>query len=72
MNGFFVHAKPELIFGADASLTTGTRLKKFKCTKIICVYDKGVKAAGLVDKIVRSSETGMNIPQCLQKRQLNL
>lgn len=57
MNGFFVLDKPELIFGADASLTTGTRLKKLECTKIICVYDQGVKAAGLIDKIVKAIES---------------
>lgn len=57
MNDFFVLVKPELIFGANASLSAGARLKKLGCTKVICVYDQGVKAAGLVDKIVKAIET---------------
>lgn len=57
MNGFNILIKPEMIFGANSSLTTGTKLKKLGCTKVICVYDKGVKAAGLVDKIVKVIES---------------
>jgi len=57
MNGFNIIVKPELIFGANSSLTAGTKLKQLGCTKVICVYDKGVKAAGLVDKIVKAIES---------------
>ena len=57
MNGFNIIVKPELIFGENSSLTAGTTLKKLGCTKVICVYDKGVKAAGLVDKIVKTIES---------------
>lgn len=57
MDAFRITSKPEMIFGANSSLTAGTTLKKLGCTKVICVYDKGVKAAGLVDKIVKAIES---------------
>ncbi|MBK5244973.1 MAG: iron-containing alcohol dehydrogenase [Eubacteriaceae bacterium] len=56
MNDFKIVSKPELIYGVNTSLTAGTVLKKLGCSKIICVYDQGVKSAGLVDKIVKVIE----------------
>ncbi|HBV87589.1 MAG TPA: iron-containing alcohol dehydrogenase [Desulfosporosinus sp.] len=57
MNNFHILAKPEMIFGSDTSLSAGKRLKKIGCKKVICVYDKGVKDAGLVDKIIQAIES---------------
>jgi len=39
-------------FGEDISLQTGKTLKEHGASKVFCIYDKGVKAAGLADKIV--------------------
>ena len=57
MNAFRIISKPELVFGANASLTVGEKLKKYGCTKVICIYDKGVKSTGSVDKIVKAIES---------------
>ena len=45
---------PQVIFGEGASLETGKKLKEFGITKVLCVYDKGVKAAGIVDDILKT------------------
>lgn len=40
-----------LLFGTGVSKLTGEKLKGFGCTKVLLVYDAGIKAAGIVDKI---------------------
>ena len=45
------HLSP-VIFGENASSETGEKLKELGCTSILCIYDKGVKEAGLTDKII--------------------
>lgn len=45
------HLTP-VIFGEEASLETGKKLKEHGINKIFCVYDEGIKSAGVVDKIV--------------------
>ncbi len=45
------HLSPA-IFGENSSSETGARLKELGCKKVLCIYDKGVKNAGLVDKII--------------------
>jgi alcohol dehydrogenase class IV len=41
-----------VLFGSGSSKTVGEQLKKFGCAKVIVVYDKGVKAAGIADRII--------------------
>ncbi len=47
------HLAP-VIFGEGSSLETGKKLKELGCTNVLCIYDRGVKAAGLPDKILES------------------
>jgi alcohol dehydrogenase class IV len=49
---FRISAKSEVLFGQETSHQIGKRLAGFGCERIICIYDKGVKNAGLVDPIV--------------------
>ena len=41
-----------VLFGSGASKTVGGHLLKFGCGKVLVVFDKGVKAAGVVDKVL--------------------
>ena len=43
-----------VLYGSGTSKTVGEQLKKFGCGKVIVVYDKGVKAAGIADRILES------------------
>ena len=49
------HLTP-VLFGANMSLRTGMRLKEMGCTKILFVYDQGIKKAGIPDKIIANCE----------------
>ncbi|MCL2124896.1 MAG: iron-containing alcohol dehydrogenase [Oscillospiraceae bacterium] len=40
-----------ILFGIGTSKQTGDKLKELGCTKILLVYDNGIKSAGIVDKI---------------------
>ena len=40
-----------ILFGTGTSKLTGEKLKQLGCTKVLLVYDAGIKAAGLVDRI---------------------
>ena len=40
-----------ILFGIGTSKLTGEKLKGLNCSKVLLVYDAGIKAAGLVDKI---------------------
>lgn len=40
-----------ILFGIGEAKRTGEKLKEFGCTKVLLVFDKGVKAAGVVDKV---------------------
>jgi alcohol dehydrogenase class IV len=41
-----------VLFGSGASGVVGEQLKKYGCKKVIVVYDKGVKSAGIVDRVL--------------------
>lgn len=45
------HLTPAL-FGEGVYLQTGEKLKQFGAAKVLCVYDKGIKAAGVADKVI--------------------
>ena len=46
-----------LLFGPGSSETTGERLKDMGCKKALVVFDAGVKAAGIADKIIAAIES---------------
>ncbi len=41
-----------VLFGIGTSKQTGEKLKEFGCTKVLVVYDKGIKASGIADQII--------------------
>ena len=43
-----------VLFGAGMSAQTGERLKQLGCKKVLVIFDKGIQAAGIVDKITGS------------------
>jgi len=51
---FNINLLPPVLFGTDTSLKAGERLKGLGCTKVLVVYDQGVKKAGIPDKIIES------------------
>ena len=53
---FTINRKSAVIFGEHASDQAGEKTKALGCSKVLCVYDKGVKDAGIVDPIVKNLE----------------
>jgi alcohol dehydrogenase len=51
---FRIGPKSEVLFGEHASDQTGERTKMLGCSKVLCVYDKGVKDAGIVEPIIEN------------------
>ena len=41
-----------ILFGRGTSSQLGDRLKGFGCSKVLVIYDKGIKAAGVADKVL--------------------
>lgn len=59
---FNINHMTPVLFGEDASLQTGERLKALGCKKVLAVYDQGVKNAGITDKIIDSiKEQGIEV-----------
>ncbi len=55
------HLTP-VVFGAGVAQETGKHLKEHGITTVFCVYDKGIKAAGIVDEIISTIQAeGINI-----------
>ncbi|MFZ5643393.1 MAG: iron-containing alcohol dehydrogenase [Bacillota bacterium] len=44
------------VMGSGASLRTGLEVRQLGCKKVLVVYDKGLKAAGIADTIVENIE----------------
>lgn len=53
MQSVFSSPNP-VLFGAGTSRETGSRLKGFGCTKVLVVYDKGIKSTGIADRIIEN------------------
>jgi len=51
MSSIFDSPNP-ILFGCGLSALTGEKLKELGCKKVLVVYDQGVKAAGIVDKVL--------------------
>jgi alcohol dehydrogenase len=61
---FTISAKSEVVFGEHASEQVGEKAKALGCSKMICIYDKGVKDAGIADSIVKNLENaGLRVVQ---------
>ena len=54
---FSIDLSVPVLFGEEVSQETGKKLKEHGITKIFCVYDKGIKASGIVDKILGNIES---------------
>lgn len=48
---------PNVLFGENTYLETGKKLKELGIKKVFCCYDKGVKAAGIADKIIKNIQS---------------
>ena len=53
---FSVNHLTPLFFGPHMSLRTGMRLREMGVTKVLFIYDQGVKKAGIPDKIIKNVE----------------
>jgi len=53
MQSIFSSPNP-LLFGTGASKSTGEKLQELGCKKVLVVYDAGIKATGLADRIINS------------------
>ena len=42
-----------VVFGPGAVNTLADKIKEYGCTKALCIYDSGVKAAGISERIVK-------------------
>ena len=51
--GYSTFSTPNpVLFGAGTAAQTGERLKQLGCKRALVVFDKGIKAAGIADKII--------------------
>jgi alcohol dehydrogenase class IV len=49
-----------VLFGAGTSRQTGLKLRELGCKKVLVVYDKGIKASGIADRIIANiNEAGI-------------
>jgi alcohol dehydrogenase len=59
---FNINHMTPVLFGVNMSLRAGNRLRDLGCTKVLCVYDQGVKKAGIPDKIINNFKAlGMKV-----------
>lgn len=59
---FCVSSFSNISFAFGAAQKTGEHLKKLACHKVICIYDKGIKAVGIVDPIIENiKNTGIEV-----------
>jgi alcohol dehydrogenase len=49
---FRISPKSEVLFGENAAGQVGERTKALGCSRVLCVYDKGIEEAGIVAPIV--------------------
>ncbi|MBN2062927.1 MAG: iron-containing alcohol dehydrogenase [Deltaproteobacteria bacterium] len=50
---FNIDYPTKVLIGEDASSQAGQKLKEHDISNVLCVYDPGIKSAGLVDKVVK-------------------
>jgi len=49
---FNISSKANVLFGVGASEQTGAKVKQFGWKKVICIFDKGIREAGIADKVI--------------------
>ncbi len=55
------HLTP-VLFGLNMSMRAGMRLKEFGCTRVLFIYDQGIKKAGIPDRVIQNVEAlGMKV-----------
>jgi alcohol dehydrogenase len=54
MTIYTIYNIPPVLFGPGSSAQTGTKLKELGCSRVFCVYDSGIKAAGIIDPVIKS------------------
>lgn len=61
---FTISPKSEVVFGEHAADQIGEKTKALGCSKVICIYDPGVKDAGIVGPIIKNLENaGLKVVQ---------
>jgi len=61
---FRIGPKSEVLFGEGASEQIGEKTKLLGCTRVLCVYDQGVKDAGIVGPVIEGlKKAGLEIIQ---------
>ncbi|NMB40744.1 MAG: iron-containing alcohol dehydrogenase [Firmicutes bacterium] len=61
MIGSFSRMVP-VLFGPGASMHTGLKVKQAGIQKVLCVYDQGIKSAGIADKVIDNlKEAGLKV-----------
>jgi alcohol dehydrogenase len=59
---FNINHMTPVLFGQNMSLRAGNRLKDLGATKVLCVYDQGIKKAGIPDRIIKNIKAlGMQV-----------
>jgi alcohol dehydrogenase class IV len=51
---FNIDLSTKVIIGEDACLQTGKELKNAGISKVLCVYDQGIKSIGIIEKIFQN------------------
>ncbi len=51
MESIFNSPNP-ILFGIGSAQTVGEKLRGYGCKKVLVIYDRGIKAAGIADKII--------------------
>ena len=59
---FNINHMTPVLFGANMAMRTGMKLREFGCTKVLFVYDQGIKKAGIPDRVIKNVEAlGMEV-----------
>ena len=53
---FTISSKSEVLFGEHAADQVGEKTRALGCSKVLCVYDKGVEDAGIVGPVIENLE----------------
>ncbi len=61
---FRIGPKSEVLFGEGASEQIGEKTRLLGCTRVLCVYDQGIKEAGIVGPVIESlRKAGLEVIQ---------
>lgn len=61
---FRISPKSEILFGEHTSYQAGRKMMALRCSKVLSIYDQGVKEAGIVGPIIENMEkAGLKVVQ---------